>query len=346
MVAALALAGLSAAGSLLGGIGAKQASAKQARLQSIQDAIAREANEKTLREVNAKRESLGRELLTVPEEHESSSESGNWVDVDGMMAAAERAGFNPVTWLNAGGMQAYQQAWTRSSTRSVGHNAADAFKLMTPDYSLAQASQVPQQHSMLSAFGGALTAGANAFGTQYRADQSYDVQMARLMAGTANQGMGLSTNNGLSTALSFGGGGVGGTGAVSSKSGAVSDLPYPANWKPGDVNVTNPGGRWFVDSTVADAEAYEARYGDVAQEVAGASNLFQDTIRAVTGKTLRDWGISAGMNIGDYATKSDNSYLGTVARWWNSPSSLPNRKLPGFGGSVEGYMPFPGANAY
>lgn len=338
MFPALALGALSFGGSLLSGIGAKQASAKQGRMQMIADGLAREANERQLAVVNEARERLGREMLTVPEE----TERGGWVDVDGFMAAAERSGFNPVTFLNAGGLSAYSQTWQRTT----GHNAEAAYKLMVPDYALSQASQVPQQHSMLSAFGGALTAGVNTFGTQYRADQSYDLQMARLLQGTVNQGMGLSQSNGLTTALSFGGGTTPGLRRASESAGGVSALPYPQSWERGKVEVTNPSGKWYIDPTVADAEPYETRYGDLAQELFGASNLFQDMVRTTTGKTLREWGVISGMNIGDFTTPKDNSYLGTISRWWNSPSTLPNRKLPGFDGGVTPYMPFPGANAY
>ena len=322
MVPALILGGLSAGGALLSGLGAQQSSAKQARLQKMADDTAWERNTASLAETNAARERLGREMLSVPETHTRETSSGSWVDVDGMMAAAERAGFNPTTWLNAGGMQAYQQGWTREATSSMGHNAADAYKLMLPDSLMTQASQVPQQHSSLSAFGGALSAGVNAFGTQYRADQSYDVQMARLLAGTANQGMGLSQNNGLSTALSLGGGGGGFAGSAT-KAGGLSDMPYPGSWERGKVEVTNPYGRAFIDSTSPNAEVGEVRYGDIAQELFGAANLVQDAIRNVTGRTVRDWGVAAGMDIGSYKKPADTSWGPAFSRWWNSPTSLP-----------------------
>ena len=251
--------------------------------------------------------------LTIPEQR------GGWVDVDGMMAAADRAGINPISFINAGGLSAYSQTWI------TGQNAADAFKLMAPEYQLTQASQVPQQHSMLSAFGGALSAGASAFGTQYRADQSYDLQMTKMLGAFGQMGMGLSGSNGLSTAISYGGtgGGFGTAGIGSGKAGGLSDLPYPSQWERGKVEVTNPHRSWSIDSTAPDAEMYETRYGDLMQEVFGIANLAQDAVRATTGRTLREWGIASGMSLEQYH-KGSKSIAETVGRWWNDPAAWPS----------------------
>lgn len=343
MLPALALGALSFGGSLLQGLGAKQASAKQARMQMIADGMAREANERTLAEVNAKREQLGRELLTIPEV------TGSWVDVDGMMAAAERSGFNPVTWLQAGGMSAYQQTWR------TGHNAADAFKLMVPEYALAQASQVPQQHSALSAFGGALSAGASAFGTQFRADMSYDLQAQKLAQAESMMGFGLSGRNGLMTAINYGGTGGSsarvGAGAVRGLSTAISDLPYPEKWKAGDVEVTNPWGRAFIDHTVSNADTKETRYGEPGDWLFGVDTMIHDAARNLSGRTIREWGQKVGLNIGDYKQKGDTSWSPAFGRWWNSPTSLPNTFLRSPFSQQQynsGNTPllFPGAAAY
>ena len=296
-------------GSLLQGMGAKQASAKQARLQMMADAQARIDNERILGEANAKREALGRELLTIPEER------GGWVDVDGMMAAAERAGMNPVTFMNAGGLSAYAQTW------SLGHNAADAFKLMAPEYALSQASQVPQQHSMLSALGSGLSAAGNAMGTQYRADMSYDLQMRNMGMSMDKFMMGLSNTNGLQSALSFGMGGGSNASRGTGQQGGVSSLPYPTKWEQGKVEVTNPHLNWQVDKTQADAEAYETRYGDIAQEVFGAYNLLADSVKQWTGKTIADHGAAA---------------RGWASNWWNNGSAASKRP-------VTPYTPFTGS---
>lgn len=243
MLGMLALGGLSLAGNVLSGIGAKQASGKQARLQMIADANAAAANAATMAEVNAKREQLGRELLTIPEvtervekrnfqsttENESSSRTDSashnysYVDVDNMMAAAERAGFNPVTWLNAGAMAAYTQTGTvgsestYSSSRSLstdtgwgsivetraGHNASDAFKIMVPEYQLQQASQVPAQHSVLQSIGTGLTSAANVMSPILQTEMRIDA---------ANK---LAAKNGATSyGNSLSGGGTGGGSAI------------------------------------------------------------------------------------------------------------------------------------
>lgn len=327
MAMPLIMGAVSMAGGVMQGMGAKQASAKQARLQMIADNEARRLNNETLAVVNEARERLGRELLTVPEE--------SWVNTDAMMAAAERSGFNPVTWLNAGGMQAYQVR--------MGHNAADAYKMMVPEYALAQASQVPQQHSALSGWGAGLSAGAQAFATQYRAEQSYDLQSAKILAGMGmggmNSGMGLSMGNGLMSALSAG------SRTEESAGGQLSGLPYPASWKPGKVEVTNPSYYGVVSPDVADAGgAYQQRYGEPGEWIFGAATMFDDAVRNITGRSLGEWGRYNGASLAPYRQAGDVGVLPALTRWWNDSAAW---RLPGFGGaSNPGYFPFPGSSAY
>ena len=347
MLPALALGGLSAAGSLISGLGAARASKRQTNIQIWEARRAEELNDARMKEVNATRERLGREMLTIPETRSQRLDNYSYVDVDGMMAAAERSGFNPVTWLQAGGMQAYTRTGSYSYEERTGHNVADAFKLMAPDMVTTSPAEIPNQVSPLSGWGGALSSFSNAFGTQYRADQSYDLQLRKLDAAQGLFGNGLSTGNGLMAALSMGGAGSGGgQRSAAGGAGGLSDLPYPSKWKPGDMEVTNPFYRAFIDSKSPNAEAGEARYGEVGELLFGLRNITNDTIRNVTGRSPEDWGTAAGMNIGSYKLPTDTSWAPAFGRWWNSPTSLPNRKLPGFDGTVKPYMPFPGASAY
>lgn len=334
MSIALLTAALSAGGSFLSSMGAGQASAKQGRLQMIEDNMNRLRNNETLAEVNRKREALGRELLTIPEVTEIEQSNSSWVDVPAMMAAADAAGFNPVTFLNAGGLAAYTQGHSYNRTTRTGHNAADAFKMMLPEYALSQASQVPQQYSPLSALGGALTAGSNAFGQQYRADQSFDAQMARVLASSSMRGMGLSDGNGFAMTSGGGtspialaaaaglssGGRAPGDGNASEK---LTDLPYPQNWKPGDVDATNIFRNLFIDSSAPNAEQASDRYGDLWEELFGSSNMIQDAYRNVTGEQTRETGKRWGINIGDYRQPTDTSLAPAFGRWWNDPASFP-----------------------
>lgn len=370
----LGLTALSMGGSLLSGIGQKQASAKQARLQMIADAQAREANERTLAEVNRKREELGREMLTVPEERYEKQDlydrttttvrdtDDGWIDVDGMMAAAEASGLNPYTFMQLGGLSAYSNRVRNSFTDSLreyggevysrvtGANAAEAYKLMAPEFQLASASQVPQQHSALSAFGGALTAGANTFGTQYRANQSYDLNQQKLDLAGQQLALGLTGQNGLATVLGSQSGGGGGV-TSNARSGAtkaagLSDLPYPDKWEADPPKVTNPLYRGFIDSKSPNAEAGEDRYGEVGEFLFGMRNLVSDGVRNVTGRGLEDWGTAAGMNIGSYKKPEDTSWGPAFSRWWNSPTALPTRLMTPSEksmGKVTPYAPFAGA---
>lgn len=327
----LGLTALSVGGSLLSGFGQKQAAAKQGRMQMIADGMAREANERTLAAVNARREELGREMLTVPEErYEKTSQSDDgWVDVDGMMAAAERAGMNPYSFMMAGGLSAYSNRVKNGESYSYvkGHNAEAAYKLMAPEYTLAQASQVPQQHSALSVFGGALTAGAQTFGTQYRANQSYDLQQQKLDLAAD------SLVNGVSRTILNNNGVSGGT-ASNARSGAtkamgISDLPYPDKWKYGDeVTVTNPWSRSVIVGNLPDAEVGEKRYGEPGELLFGTRNGINDFTINATGKSLEEWGRATGFNVGDYVQKGDKGWGPAFSRWWNDPKLFPARATP------------------
>lgn len=315
MFAALAMAGLSAAGSLMQGIGAKQASAKQARLQAIADATARNENQKVLDEVNRHKQIYGDALIqmTTP-----------WKAVE----EAERAGFNPVTWLSAG------------YGARVGA-LSDSYRMMVPEYQLQSASQVPQQHSALSAFGGALSAGASAFGTQYRADQSYDLQLGRLAAAA---GGGLSLGAGNTGGALFGSASAGLARSGSSASGGASTTqtgglgiaypsnwmaPTPAKWEVEQSTLTNPYYQLGIDKTFGDAEPASNRYGDVMEEVFGIRNFIADTYLNVTGRGLGK----------DSQTVLDYTGIPSIYRFTMGVSPKPAT------GSVEPYLPFPGAGA-
>lgn len=321
MFAALAMAGLSAAGSLMQGIGASQASAKQARLQAIADATARNENQKVLDEVNAYKRAAGQMLVDMS--HPSVA-----------VAEAEAAGFNPVTWLSAG-----------YGTRM--QSLASAYELMTPAYQLQSASQVPQQHSMLSAFGGALSAGASAFGTQYRADQSYNLQLDRMMLSSQAGNFGGSAFSpayyggaGGTVRSASGGGTVAGTGGLSSSLG----WPDHGSWKPGKNEVT----AW---SPVAPVDPYSADVGGSLTQRGGepyewlffGPTLVSDTLKSWTGKGLYEWGVHNGASIGVYRKPEDVGIWPAITRWWNDPKT--DYRLGGFSGNAAPYIPFAGGGA-
>lgn len=246
----LGLAALSAGGSLLSGFGAQQASKKQARLQAIADANAAQANAETLARVNAIREGIGNRLL----------------DINYTVQAAEKAGINPISFLNAGGLS----------------HMVDASKFLVPEYYLQQASQVPQQHSAMSAWGGALSAGSSMLSTMYRANQSFSLQQQKMNNAQDALFFGLSQGNQMRGVQSFGpssggnfysdGGATvsGGLSGGSSKSKGdafwpgYEHAPSPL-WKAKEPESTNPfppQWGWKIPAGFSNAEAWEDSMGE------------------------------------------------------------------------------------
>ena len=280
-------------------------------------------------QANEKAEALGRELLTLP-----------MFDAEAFRNAGETLGYNPVTWLRSGAASMFQPR----------AQAEAAYRLMAPSH-VAQVARVP---SMAEAAANAGISALNTFTAGYKTMQSQDMQWQML----ERQLQAMATGRPASPSGNFGsanpyvpnmlgisaGGPTSSTGGLSSK---VSDLPYPSRWEAGKVEVTNPHSMWPVDSTVSDAETYETRYGDVFQELAGASNLFNDAVRAVSGRTLREWGIAAGVSLAPYA-KGSNSMAETIGKWYADPNGFFNLGSRNAHAQkpVTPYMPFAGANAY
>lgn len=306
--------GLAAAGgSALSAMGAGQASAKQGRLQMMEDARVRQENLDLINRVNAERVRMGREALEIKEvtdieqwnSSRSRTDTGGDVDVDKMMADAERAGFNPVTWLNAGAIQAYARGWSetqtddyqRNKTTRQGHNVADIYKLMMPDYALAQPSQIPQQTSPLSVLGGALSAGVSALGTQHRANQSYDANMARVLAASAQRGMGLSDGNGYAGSYTSptAGGGIAVAGLSGGSGGKKDDVYWPGyeqpssqlweNKKPEATNPFPPNLGWKIPPGYANTETWEDTFGELVSWPYGVVKFGDTILYNTTGKT-------------------------------------------------------------
>lgn len=336
MLETLAMTALSGGLSFMSGIGSQQASAKQGRLQQMEDARAFIANTQRQEELNAARAALGERLLKEEEKTVTTTADNSWqntaqwsdVDITGFMAAGEKAGFNPVTWLNSGALSLFARSnalttnggdVTQTQTRT-GHNAADAYKIMMPDMVMEQASQIPKPVSTMEVLGNAGNAALSTYKDLYKLDKSQQFQTSlldRQLAAMAQARGGGGIVPGTGGLISYGpsasaGGVTGGGGTLSNK--GVSANPYPASWERGKVEVTNPSGKWKVDKTVSDAETAETRYGDLMQEVFGISNILQDGVTTLTGKNLRDWGRAAGMNIGDYKSIKD---------WYNSSVKAP-----------------------
>lgn len=325
MIEMLAMAGLNAGLSLMSGLGNKQATAKQNRLQMIENARVDQLNQERLAAVNAERQRLGHELLTV--EEKTTVEDNSWqatshdVDIAGFIAAGAMAGYNPVTWLQSGALSMFSRSMTQNggavTTTRTGHNAADAFKIMMPDWSGGIATTIQKEPSMLSVIGDAGQAGLSMFKDLYKMDQSQQFQSSMLdrqLSAIAQRSSGGGIVPGSGGLYSYGpsismGGATGGSamltgggGGGGSNSKLASSLPYPASWERGEVEVTNPHRIWKVDKDNPNAEQYSDRYGDVWEEIFGTANVVNDTVLNATGKTLRQWGKETGWNIGDYKT--------------------------------------------
>lgn len=163
-------AALSGGLSLLSGFGAQSSAKSQQRRQLAYDEYARNWNQGQINNLNNARQSYGEKLLSQPDV--ATSENSSWVDVEGMMSAANRAGFNPVTWIQNGGLQAY----TQSSSRNTSTNYAAAYEMMLPQLNLINASTAVNVPSALSVIGDAGQAALKSFQTDARLQESQAFQ--------------------------------------------------------------------------------------------------------------------------------------------------------------------------
>lgn len=273
MLSALLAGGLS----LVSGLGARQAAKSQQKRQAANDMIANAVNKQRVDEQNATNAKLGKQLLKVKEkstettsgtvttqhdEYEdaaiaSSQDNYSYVDTAGMMQAAEDAGFNPVTWLNAGGMQAYTQTGSRglttsssrsgstdavttnmttSSTRS-GMNAAAAYNLMSPESALVTASQATNIPSVAQAVGNAGTAALDVYRQDAARQQSQDfqrellnLQLDAIQKAKANPGSTVNRTISTGTPSYSTSGGTVTRGGAASRSGGLSPEPKVGTW--------------------------------------------------------------------------------------------------------------------
>lgn len=344
--AMLALGALSAAGSVMSGMGNAAASKKQMRYQLMADQRAHEHNLSMTNAANAHNE----EMLAVQNRWKdwAAREIQAAADPVQMRRDAERAGFNPVSWLQMGGAAARLSA------------VVDSFNMMEPDYILMshtpmQASQIPAQSSPMQAWGAGLSAFASTAGTQLRADMSYDLQMGKMAMQTAGSFFG-----GMQSPYSMGGGTGGGYGGTATTSGGLSSsqLGWPDinSWKPGKVEVTAWSPFAPVDKYAADVGgAVTQRLGEPGEWLFFGPTLASDILKRATGKGFAEWGIANGANIGGYSKPGDAGIWPSIQRWYNDPATSwawPLGNLPSPQAGKEGYGSwntpplFPGAIAY
>lgn len=177
-------AALSGGLSLLSGLGAQKSAKSQQRRQIAMDEENRRYNQYVTDLANSHNEALGRELANVPVVTHSR------VDVDNMMEDAARAGFNPVTWLQSGALQAYTQSAV------TGANAAEGFRMMMHSPALSTGSTAINIPSSLSVVGDAGQAALKSYQTDDRLMQSQAFQermlglkLSQLQSGGGRSGM-------------------------------------------------------------------------------------------------------------------------------------------------------------
>lgn len=265
MTMMLATTALSGGLSFMSGIGQQQSTAKQNRLQMIENARMDELNQARLAVVNQTRERLGREYLDSPAMEAQ--------DIAAFRAAGESLGYNPVTWLNSGALSLFQR------------NKLDAYKMMVPDAQYGTPTTIQRVPSTLEVIGNAGNAALNTFQGMYKTQMSQDMQWNMLdrqlqaMAGLANRNGSV-------------GGGVSGSGATSASgtsskgSGALTGLPNWGKWEAEFPSVTNPWPSARVDPRTADAEGVEDRYGDAISWIYGGYVAANDFVKNFTGTNI------------------------------------------------------------
>lgn len=251
-------AALSGGLSLMSGIGGMQSAKKQAKTQARMDEFARVWNQQEMDSAEERNNQLGDELLNVP----LTERSRSFVDVERMMFDANRAGFNPVTWLNAGGMQAY----TASETLTTGHNAVAAFDLKRRVPQLIGASTAQSIPSPLSVIGDAGQAALKSYQTDDRllSSQAFQERLLGIRLNAMQQGTG--------TAGFGSAGGVVSSGGSTGKAAALS--PYYEN-KPQEVTPSvngwdegrgNPSIQYFQTPSGGFMPAMSTKYKEASED--------------------------------------------------------------------------------
>lgn len=290
--------GLGAGLSLLSSFGSAKSAKSQQRRQQAMDEENRRYNQYVTDLANSHNERVARELLDTPAQR--SERSG--VDIDRMMADADRAGFNPETWLQAGALQAYGFSDVAET------NPAEAFRMMLQTPALSTASQAVKVPNALEAIGDAGTVALN----MYRQDsarqdsQDFQRQMLDLQIGAYNKRGSsgslfgsiprMTTSGGTTSGPSFTLAGISGLG-----------LHQP---EPGKSMYTNPYDNGAIDK-VPDGGVWAQRYGEPGDWLGGVVTFGKDQF-------LRTFGVS----------ESD---------WWNSTSWNPSNPMPNYGQRHPGY---------
>lgn len=164
------------------------------------------------------------------------------VDIKQMMKDAEEAGFNPVTWLQAGAMQTY--------------NRLGAVQLGMPQYSPSPVTHVPGNGEI---FANAAGAAFNVYRDDLKTEQAQTFQKSLFGATMSGAQAGKKAGKGPSSFY------VPATvthGSASTNRNALGLSGGPTKPDVGDTTYTNPWSFFKVDPTIRDADAHSTRYGE------------------------------------------------------------------------------------
>lgn len=303
MLGALISGGASLISGLFGMSSAKKRDRENARRQAESDA----RNEARVDAMNKDVRARAERAAAVP--IITTSKSTGSVDIAAMMAGAEKAGFNPVTWLRNGGMQAYAinnnvQTTENSQLMDAALAGSTLFQGSPPTPSTAP--------GIGEVIGNALTTGASQWVREAEQDRQNNFQMQLLNAqltGAQTRGAGGSRSFYTPTAY------LTGTNVKTARNSAVlggksllEDLYVPYR-----DNSATGGGRtvWLPNPKIADSEqGVMAGWGtgglSVADEAKRQKSAWSDVGSWIAGKA---------MDVGRKASAISN-YLGGP---WGSP---------------------------
>lgn len=275
MIGALVTGGIS----LLGGLFGRSDKKKQERAAAAAQAKAEKANAIAIQDANRVNAGLADVLNQTPLVERRSTSTRRSLDVAGMMAAAEASGFNPVTFLQGGGMQAFISEEVYEDGISTGHNAVAAAQLASPQVQQVAPKPTSTAPGLGSVFTNALSAGFGAYQDQKAREDSQNFQKELLNM----QLNGIQKANGTGGSRSFyvPSKTTSGSQVTSAGSAGLGSVSKP---KPGDTTLTNPHPR-PIDPTIIDTDAYSALYGEPGEYVFGPLNMMHNGIYWLTGTT-------------------------------------------------------------
>lgn len=309
MVMQLGLAALGGIGNIISGISGRNAAKKTQKLQLTIDRLTNEHNAKVTNRANERNKALGKKLLKEKEVTTETTSGTNTFstkgstastfDADAMLAAAEKSGINPITFLRNGGMAAFvktestsdetQNFGTTVTTTRKGHNAVPAYQMMMDRPYLHNSSTVPHVPGAGEAVGQGISNFASAAGDYFKTQsaQEFMRQQAEQHQGFQRELMmmslgGVQQGGAIPGGRSFYTPGFTTSGPTIKRQtqGGLASNPL-ASPEPtvGEVTRTNPWPSWMgmeASPYRVDAEAAETAHGDIMQEVWGLYNTLED----------------------------------------------------------------------